>query len=396
MMSRKITDVFGKLSEGARAYREARNSSLFEGNQKAPRTFTKQETLDYLQNPSHRTVDSYAQQLGIDPKRHDHSAWMLDINELYSLRNSFPSNVRKFNDKFERGDKKCQVIVIQNQKGGVGKTVTAVTTASGLATEYHEEYRIGLIDLDGQSTATMYYTQNTDDHLSIGDLITNSYELDDNETEVDAIKDAFQPTSIPNLRICPASQRDRGVDGWFHKQLAAGHLDSPYKQLERIIDAVREDFDVIIIDTPPSLSFITLNAYYSASAVIFPLGATENDMDATCGYFECINEVADILDSAGGHKGYDFVRVLITNYKEDTAYIQMANKIHKFFGEHVYSTEFKHSIAVRECSSYMCTLFDISKSEYPKTKSSFASAVTNAYSVVSKIHSDIVTVWESK
>lgn len=392
LMASKTEQIFNALGEGARDYREIRNNRLFHANQKDVRYFTRAESIEYL-GINGKTIDSYIMQSGIDPKRHDHSIWAITIDEMYTLRDLLPEKIRVA-PKFTRSNKKLQVITIQNQKGGVGKTVSAVTIASGLATQFHQQYRVGLIDLDGQGTASMYYVANTDDTLTAGDLIRKDYDLDDGETEHDAISESFLPTAIPNLRILPAAQHDRAVDGWFHKAIVNG-LENPYKLLDNIINEVENEFDIIIIDTPPSLSFVTLNAYYAASSVIFPLGASENDLDATCGYFEYIKDVWDLMES-NGHQGYDFTRLLLTNYREDPASIDIQSKIEKFFPDMMYSTEFHYSVAIRECSALMSTVFDMSKSEYPKTKQTFNRAATNAYSVINKIHSDIVKVWSNE
>ena len=383
--------VLTDLSTGARAYRIDRNNSLFDENGKEPRCFTKAEASAYLNNINTRTLDNYAHELGIDPKRHEDSDWRVDINEIYKMRNLLPIKKRKA-PKFDRGNKKTQVIVIQNQKGGVGKTITAVTVASCLAAQYHQEYRVGLIDLDGQATASMYYAPANSDCITVGDLIMENYNLEDGETSKDVISESFIQTPIPNLRMLPASQQDRQLDGWFHTQVAIGDIKRPYAVLDGIIDAVRDEFDIIIIDTPPSMTYMTINAYLSATSVILPISATENDLDATSGYFECIEGIGTILESYG-HRGYDFFKLLITNYSGDSSSVDVRAEIEKYFGNHIYSTEFKHSVAVKQCSSLMCTLFDISKSEYPKTKTTFQNAVDNAYAVVSKIHSDIERTW---
>ncbi|EAS62417.1 partitioning protein A [Vibrio angustum S14] len=391
-MSDKFS-VLTDLSNGAKAYREHRNGSLFSDTGKEPRTFTKAEACAWLNDINSRTLDKYAKELGIDPKRHDDAEWRVDINEIYQLRDLLPEKKRKAS-KLDRRNKNTQIIVVQNQKGGVGKTISAVTLASCLASQFHQEYRVGLIDLDGQATASMYYAPETatSDYLTVSDLIRKSYELDDGETDKDAISQAFITTSIPNLRILPASQRDRQVDGWFHEKVATGDLTRPYAVVDEILDAVRDEFDIIIIDTPPALTYTTINAYFAATSVICPISTTENDLDATSGYFEAIEGIGTIL-KAYNHRGFDFFKILITNYMGDSSSVEVRADIEKYFGDHLYSTEFKHSVAVKQCSGLMCTLFDISKSEYPKTKASFQNAVDNAYAVVSKIHSDIERAW---
>lgn len=107
--------------------------------------------------------------------------------------------------------------------------MSAATVASGLATEFHQEYRVGLIDMDGQATLSMYYAPEADQegNLSVGDLIMRNFDLDEGETFEQAVSEAFLETTIPNLRILPAAQSDRAIEGWFHEQVFSHKLPSP-------------------------------------------------------------------------------------------------------------------------------------------------------------------------
>ncbi len=389
-------NAFSKLKSGSELYIHNRNRRLLHNHKKDLRVFTRSEATLYL-DINARTLDKYCEQLEIDPRRHEDSQWLLDIEEIYKVRDSLPVELRK-QQPFKRTDKQdLQVIVIQNQKGGVGKTVTAATLASGLATEFHQQYRVGLIDMDGQCTLSMYYAPEAaiEGEMSVGDLIMGNYDLDEGETLKEAVSAAFLPTTIPNLRILPAAQSDRAIEGWFHSAVFEQKLDSPYTLLKQIIDEVKDEFDIIIIDTPPSLNYATYNAYYAGTSVIFPLSATENDVDATCSYFSYIPQVWALLKNAN-HPGYDLMKVLLTNHKESATSTELQNKLDDSFSEYLYSTEFKHSEAIRQASALLSTVFDMSKSEYPKTKTTFQIAQQNAYEVTSKIHRDIVQVWREQ
>ena len=96
----------------------------------------------------------------------------------------------------------------------------------------------------------MYYAPEADQegNLSVGDLIMRNFDLDEGETFEQAVSEAFLETTIPNLRILPAAQSDRAIEGWFHEQVFSHKLPSPYSILAEIIDAVKDEFDIIIID----------------------------------------------------------------------------------------------------------------------------------------------------
>lgn len=392
----KTDTSFQQLKGGADRYIKRRNQRLLRNHRKEVRNFTKAEAANYL-DINVRTLDKYTNLAGIDPRRHDDAQWSINLEEIYSIRNLLPEELRKEPLFVRDNGMKPQVIVVQNQKGGVGKTVSSATIGSGLATEFHQGYRIGLIDMDGQGTLSMYYAPESAQEgcLSVGDLITGNYELEDGETVREAISDSFLQTTIPNLRILPASQSDRAIEGWFHEKLFKGEIESPYSLLANIIKEVESEFDIIIIDTPPNLGYATYNAYFAATSVVFPLSVTENDIDATCSYFSYIQQVWELLRNAD-HPGYDFMKILLTNHKDSSTTTELKNGLSDSFSQFIYSTEFKNSEAVRQASSLLSTVFDMSKSEYPKSKVSFQVAQQNGYEVTSQLHRDIVDVWRNQ
>ncbi|EMJ7188553.1 ParA family protein [Vibrio vulnificus] len=396
MDTQQTTSHFQSLKQGADAYIKRRNQRLLANHRKELRNFTRAEASAYLGIDA-KTLDKYVTAAEIDPRRHEDSQWSIDIAEMYRVRDLLPEALRK-EPKFSRSEQQsAQVIVIQNQKGGVGKTVSAATIASGLATEFHQEYRVGLIDMDGQATLSMYYAPEAEQEgcLSVGDLMMSNFDLEEGETLAQAVSDSFLKTTIPNLRILPASQTDRAIEGWFHEQVFSHKLPSPYSILSEIIDSVRDEFDIIIIDTPPSLGYATYNAYFAATSVVFPLSITENDIDATCSYFSYIPQVWALLANAN-HTGYDFMKILLTNHRDGSTTTELMNSLYDHFSPYLYSKEFKHSEAIRQASSLLSTVFDMSKSEYPKSKGTFQSAQQNGYEVTSQILRDIVNVWREE
>lgn len=396
MDTKNTTAVFQELKIGADNYIKNRNQRLLANHRKELRNYTRAEASQYL-NIGVKTLDKYVEQVGIDPRRHADSQWSLNIEEIYQVREVLHDSLRK-DPKFNRtNQQKTQIVVIQNQKGGVGKTVSAATIASGLATEFHQEYRVGLIDMDGQATLSMYYAPEAQQEgcLSVGDLMMENFELEKGETFEQAVSEAFLPTTIPNLRILPASQSDRAIEGWFHERVFGQKLESPYSILKKVIEAVEDEFDIIIIDTPPALGYATYNAYFAATSVIFPLSITENDIDATCSYFSYIPQVWALLEHAN-HQGYDFMKILLTNHRDGSTTTELMNNLYDHFGNYIYSKEFKNSEAIRQSSSLLATVFDMSKGEYPKTKSTFQAAQQNCYEVTSQILRDITNVWREQ
>ena len=146
-----------------------------------------------------------------------------------------------------------RVMAIANQKGGVGKTTTAVNLGAGLA---ELGYRVLVIDLDPQGNATTGLGINPRNlESSVYDVMMHDVPLDD----------CIEPTSLRNLFVCPATIDLAGAEielvPAFSREL----------KLRRALEPVLEDFDFVVIDCPPSLGLITVNALAAATEVVVPI-----------------------------------------------------------------------------------------------------------------------------
>ncbi|MGD8116900.1 ParA family protein [Vibrio sp. TRT 29B02] len=387
MNARETNSHFLELQDRGRSYLASSKHTI----EKPERVFRKGEVHDYL-SIDPRTAKKHANNIGID----DISE--LSLTQIRSIRDALPEQLRVA-PKFVRGDKKhCQVIAVQAQKGGVGKSTTSTATASGLATEFHQDYRVGIVDLDAQYNASSFWVHDLhlDKHISAGELIVGKYELEEGETEKQFFSSCFLQTQIPNLRILPASQLHRGYEFEFHKQLLDVDPQEPYRRLKHIIDTVSDEFDIIIIDTPPSSGFVTLNAYYAATSIIFPVCFNEIDVEATCSYFDFIPSLWSMMEGLG-HQGYDFAKILVCNYDDNSiSELAIKNRFIEKFGYFTYNTEFYKSEAIKVCHNMNSTIFEMSASQYPNTKKTFTRCKQNVSQILSQIHHDIVTSWERR
>ncbi|MCG9575374.1 ParA family protein [Vibrio tubiashii] len=362
--------------------------------EKNERVFTTPEATAWLGDLDRRTVRSYASKVGISPDTTRYT-----LSELYRIRDEMRRSDRPLvPERFKRNGLRCQVIAVQNQKGGVGKSTYATSSAAGLATEYPQEYRIGIIDLDPQHNASSYWVENLhlDEHYSAGDLMVRSYELEEGDDEKEFISSCFLPTTIPNLRILPASQTHRSHEHLFHKQQLEGVSDSPYLRLKNIIAMVEDEFDIILIDTPPASGFVTINAYAAATSVVFPVQLNKVDIDATCSYFNFIPDLWDMLETLG-HTGFDFLKMVRTNVDENSdSEIEIERKIASEFHSFVFPSSMKSSEAIKVCNNHRSTVFELSKSQYTKSKKSFERSAQNVKHIVSDLHFEIGNVWNSQ
>jgi chromosome partitioning protein len=282
--------------------------------EKELRTYTQKAAADLL-GCNNRTLK----------RRHDQGDFdAIDIKKganghyAYTLSNIFEmANVLGIAPDHRKVGDKLQVIVINSLKGGCGKTTSLVNLAAALATTNIKRYRIGIIDLDPQGSSSSFFPSSEPDPITVGDLMRDCIELDEGETWESVVSQAFRTTHIPNIRVLPSGM----VDFYFEHETAtllkesSGYAQTRHyhKLLERVIEPIEHEFDIILIDTAPSLNFMFYNALMASTAMLIPVHPEAVDFDANNKYLKRLGEIYHTV-AALGHHGWDFMQFVVTNY----------------------------------------------------------------------------------
>lgn len=222
-----------------------------------------------------------------------------------------------------------KIISLANQKGGVGKTTTTVNLGTILA---KKGKKVLLIDADPQGNATSGLGVEKEVEYSTYDILVNDAK----------IQDAIQDTIIKNLKLCPANMSLAGAEVELVSMM------SREQRLKEKLDEVRDYFDYILIDCPPSLGLITLNAFTASNSVLIPV---------QCEYFalEGLGQLINTINLVKKHlnKEIQIEGALLTMYDIRTNLSnQVVKEVKKYFENKVYRTVIPRNVRLSEAPSY--------------------------------------------
>jgi chromosome partitioning protein len=223
-----------------------------------------------------------------------------------------------------------RVIAVANQKGGVGKTTTAVNLGASLA---ELGLRVLVVDLDPQGNAS------TGLGINPRDVDSSIYDVIMNDTPA---LDAVEPTSLKNLFVIPATLDLAGAEielvPAFSREL----------KLKRALDAVRPEYDVVLIDCPPSLGLLTVNGLAAADDVIVPI---QCEYYALEGLGQLLRNVALVRSSLNPE--LDVRGIILTMFDSRTRLAeQVEREVREHFGTKVYKTVVPRTVRLAEAPSF--------------------------------------------
>ena len=230
-----------------------------------------------------------------------------------------------------------KIISIANQKGGVGKTTTAINMSTILA---KRGKKVLFIDADPQGNGTSGLGVNKEQKFSIYDVLIEDIE----------VENTLQKTQVKNLDLCPSNMNLAGAE----VQLVS--MEDREYRLKTKLNNIRDKYDFIIIDCPPSLGLITLNAFTASNSVLIPV---------QCEYYalEGLGQLLNTVELVRKHMNKDFKveGALLTMYDARTSLSnQVVKEVKRYFEDKVYKNVIPRNVKLSEAPSYgmPITLYD--------------------------------------
>lgn len=283
---------------------------------------------------------------------------------------------------------KLQVIAVVNFKGGSGKTTTAAHLAQYLTLQ---GYRVLAADLDPQASLSALHGYQPEFDVEENGTLYGAIRYDSDRRD---LADIIKPTYFSGLDIVPGNIELMEFEHETPKALSSRQTDDPlfFSRVARALGTVEDRYDVVVIDCPPQLGFLTLSALCAATAILIPVHPQMLDVMSMCQFLIMTSDLMSVVAQAGGNTDYDWMRYLVTRYEpSDGPQTQMVSFMRSLFADRVLTHMVLKSTAISDAGITKQTLYEVERQQF--TRATYDRAIESLDSVNGEIEQLMQAAW---
>ncbi|WP_192913862.1 plasmid partitioning protein RepA [Roseibium sediminis] len=288
----------------------------------------------------------------------------------------------------------CQVIAVTNFKGGSGKTTTSTHLAQHLAIR---GYRVLAVDLDPQASMSSLFGYQPELDLSGNDTIYGAIRYDNERVPMSEV---IRTTYVDGLDLVPGNlelQEFEHTTPQFLASRPAGTKpeDLFFARVQSALTSVEANYDVVVLDCPPQLGYLTLGALCAASSVLVTVHPQMLDVASMSQFLFMTSDLLSVVREAGGTLNFDFLRYLVTRFEpQDGPQTQIAGFLRAQFGDRVLTAPMVKSTAISDAGLTKQTLYEVGRENF--TRATYDRAMEALTAVNSEIETLMLDAWGRK
>lgn len=336
--------------------------------------------------------DSYLRKLHLDGKgpspevtsgnRRQYSA-----DDIQCLRVLLEKTARRPGDYLpgRRSGDHLQIIGVMNFKGGSGKTTSAAHLAQRLALK---GYRVLAIDLDPQASLTALHGVQPEFDLPNGGTLYDAIRYD----APVQITEVIRPTYIPNLDLIPGNLELMEFEHETPRALSRGSAGLFFFRVKEALAKVDDRYDVVVIDCPPQLGFLTMSALSAATGVLVTIHPEMLDVMSMSQFLRMTADLMDVIADSGADMSHDWMRYLLTRYEPtDSPQNRIVAFLRTMYSDKVLNAPMLKSTAISDAGLTKQTLYEVERSAF--TRSTYDRAIESLNAVNDEISQLIQKTW---
>jgi chromosome partitioning protein len=283
---------------------------------------------------------------------------------------------------------KLQIISVMNFKGGSAKTTTATHLAQYLALK---GYRVLAIDLDPQASMSAMFGHQPELDVGENETLYGALRYDEDRRDIAEI---IRGTYLPGLHVIPGQLELMEFEHETPKALASRTSSDTlfFSRIGHALESVADEYDIVVIDCPPQLGFLTLSALCAATAVLITVHPQMMDVMSMSQFLRMTGDLLKVVSDAGAQTSYDWMAYLITRFEpSDGPQNQMVGFMRSIFGTRVLNTPMLKSTAISDAGLTKQTLYEVDRSQL--NKGTYDRALESLNNVNSEIETLIRKAW---